>query len=184
MGEIASPLQLRMSFLRWALVAVPLVLLLGVGSGRFSNSGYGNTWFAALDQPAMMPDGWVFGLVWTILYVLMGFGLAHVLQARGARGRQRAVIAFGVQLALNLAWSPLFFLLHKVLAALVLLGLIFVAASYAAMAMYRVRMIAGVLMLPYLAWLIFAAFLNYQVLVLNPGAEMLDPSVATTQIMP
>ena len=182
MGEIASPSQLRMSFLRWALVTVPLVLLLGIGSGRLSNSGYGNPWFDALTKPALMPDGWVFGLVWTILYVLLGLSLAYILQARGARGRPLAIGLFVIQLALNLAWSPLFFAAHKIAESLALIGAIFVVAVAAAICVYRIRAIAGLLMLPYLVWLIFAGFLNYQTMQLNPDAEMLVPEAGATQI--
>jgi tryptophan-rich sensory protein len=182
MGEIASPSQLRMSFLRWALVTVPLVLLLGIGSGRLSNSGYDNPWFDALVKPALMPPGWVFGVAWTILYILLGLAFAYILQARGARGRGLAIGLFVVQLALNLAWSPLFFAAHMVTASLALIGFIFVVALATALTFYRIRTTAGLLMAPYLAWLIFAAFLNYQTMTLNPDAETLVPEAGTTQI--
>ena len=85
MTAIASRSQLRMSFLRWALVTVPAVLLLGTLSGRASNSGYGNPWFDALVKPEAMPPGWVFGAAWTILYILLGLALAMILNARGSR---------------------------------------------------------------------------------------------------
>ena len=71
MNEIASQGQLRLAYLRWALVTVPAIVFLGFLSGRLANSGYGNRWFGALDKPALMPPGWAFGAAWTILYVLM-----------------------------------------------------------------------------------------------------------------
>ncbi len=182
MGEIASPSQLRMSYIRWALVTVPLVLLLGIGSGRLSESGYGNPWFDALVKPAILPDGWVFGLVWTILYILLGLSLAHMFQARGARGRGLAIGMFVVQFILNLAWSPLFFGAHMVREALILLGAIFVTATITTMLFYRIRPVAGYLMLPYLAWLIFAGLLNYEVMRLNPDAGTVAPMGTGTQI--
>ena len=90
MSELASPGQLRWSFVRWALVCVPLVLMLGILSGKLAGSGYGNPWFDALAKPAIMPPGWAFGVAWTILYILMGVALAIILNARGAKGRQVA----------------------------------------------------------------------------------------------
>jgi benzodiazapine receptor len=182
MGQIASPSQLRMSFLRWALVTVPLIVLLGVASGELAGSGYGNEWFAALLKPDFMPPGWMFGLAWTVLYVMIGLALAMILGARGARGRGVALILFTVQFALNLLWSPLFFAAHQVTGALIVIALLFVAAIATAIQFWRIRRAAGLLMLPYVAWLIFAGFLNYEIMRLNPGAETLVPDTGTTQI--
>ena len=85
MNEIASPGQLRLAYLRWALVTVPAIVFLGFLSGKLANSGYGNRWFDALVKPDFMPPGWAFGVAWTILYILMGLALAIVIHARGAR---------------------------------------------------------------------------------------------------
>lgn len=182
MGELASPGQLRMALLRVALVTVPLVLLLGLASGQVADAGYGNRWFAALVKPPITPPGWGFAAAWTVLYALQGLALAIVLQARGAAQRKPAAAAFVVQLALNLAWSPLFFAAHRIAAALWLIGAVFVAAAVTTWLFARVRPSAAALMLPYLAWLLFAGFLNYQFLVLNPDAETLAPAGSSTQI--
>jgi tryptophan-rich sensory protein len=182
MTEIASKAQLRMSYLRYALVTVPLVLLLGLISGRISNSGYGNAWFDALVKPDAMPEGWVFGAAWTILYILLGFALALVLHARGARGRGRALTLFGLQLLLNYSWSPIFFAYHEVRIALMVIVAMFVISAVTALLFARIRKLAGLLMLPYLAWLGFAAWLTFQIMVLNPGAETLVPGASSTNI--
>jgi len=182
MGEIASSGQLRMSYLRWSLVLVPLLLLLGVGSGLVAGSGEENPWFRTLTLPDLQPEGSVFGAVWTVLYVLQGLALALVVNARGSRYRGLAILLFIVQFALSLAWSPLFFGSHQVTSALYLLVAILVAAVVTTVAFARVRRLAAGLMLPYLAWLCFAAFLNYQVDVLNPDAETLAPGSVDTQI--
>ena len=100
MTELASPRQLRVAFMRWALVCVPAILLLGTISGRIANSDEGNPWFEALAKPALMPPAWVFGAVWSILYVLMALALAMILHARGARGRGVAITLFLIQLGL------------------------------------------------------------------------------------
>ncbi|HJQ18042.1 MAG TPA: TspO/MBR family protein [Allosphingosinicella sp.] len=176
MTAIASRSQLRMSFLRYALVTVPLVLLLGLVSARVSGSGSENPWFAALAKPAIMPPGWAFPVAWTLLYILLGFALAMILHARGARGRCLAVGVFVVQMILNYAWSPLFFGLHKVVPALGVIVAMLVLSALATILFVRIRKLAALLMLPYLAWLAFAATLNYQIMALNPNAEALVPS--------
>src|SRR3954454_14455088 len=114
MSQIASQAQLRMSYLRWAVVTVPLILLLGSLSGVAANSGYGNPWFESLAKPGFMPPGWAFPVAWTFLYICLGLACAHILHARGARGRPLALTLFLAQLVLNFAWSPLFFAAHKV----------------------------------------------------------------------
>ena len=175
MTGIASRSQLRMSFLRYALFTVPAVLLLGTVSGRIANSGYGNPWFDALAKPAAMPPGWVFGAAWTLLYVLLGLSLAMVLHARGARSRAPAVALFVLQLALNYAWSPVFFAFHKVEWAMWTIFAMIALTSAAAFAFWRIRRAAALLLLPYLAWLAFAAYLTSEIRRLNPRAEQLVP---------
>ncbi len=182
MTALASKSQLRMSFLRYALITVPLVLLLGTLSGRIANSGYGNAWFDALVKPAIMPPGWMFGAAWTLLYICLGLALALILHARGARGRGLALTLFVAQLLLNYAWSPLFFAYHQVGAAFwTILAMILFSAVTAAL-LWRIRRSAALLMLPYIAWLSFAAVLTWQIGLLNPGASELAPEGSTTDI--
>ncbi|WP_300398184.1 TspO/MBR family protein [uncultured Sphingobium sp.] len=182
MNGIASRGQLRLSYLRWALVTVPAIVFLGFLSGQLPNSGYGNRWFAALDKPALMPPGWAFGVAWTILYVLMALAFAIVLHARGAQARGVAVGLFLLQLVMNLAWSPLFFRMHQVDAALILIVALIVAVGLAIRYFWRIRRLAGILMLPYLAWLCFAAVLNYEIGRLNPDAETLVAPALRAQV--
>lgn len=182
MNEIASPGQLRLAYLRWALVTVPAIVFLGFMSGRLANSGYGNRWFDALDKPALMPPGWAFGVAWTILYVFMALAFAIVLHARGAKGRGPAIALFIVQFLLNLIWSPLFFRAHQVGSALALILILFVFVAVTTAFFWRIRRFAGVLLLPYLAWLAFASFLNYEIGRLNPDAATLVAPALRTQI--
>lgn len=182
MNEIASPGQLRLAYLRWALLTVPVIVVLGFLSGRLANSGYGNRWFDALEKPALMPPGWLFGVAWTILYVLMALALAIVLHARGAKGRGPAIALFLLQLLINLAWSPLFFRAHQVGSALMLIVALVIVVAITTWLFGRVRRVAGLLLLPYLAWLAFASFLNYEIGRLNPDAETLVAPALSTQI--
>jgi benzodiazapine receptor len=182
MTALASRSQLRMGFVRWALVTVPAVLLLGILSGLAAGSGYGNSWFDALEKPGFMPPGWAFPVAWTLLYIALGLALALVLHARGATGRGLALGLFFLQLALNYSWSPVFFAMHKVGLALGIIVAMLVVAGAMAFLFYRIRKVAGLLLLPYLAWLCFAAALNFEIGRLNPGAETLVPGSGSTDI--
>ena len=172
-----------MSYLRFALFTVPLILLLGIVSGRIANSGYDNAWFAALVKPELMPPGWAFGVVWPILYILLGLSIAIILNARGARGRGLAVGLFAVQMLLNFAWSPVFFGMHQVRTALVIILAMLALSIVVAVLFMRIRPVAAYLMIPYIAWLSFASILNYQVIQLNPDAETLVPSQGGADII-
>ena len=182
-GGIASRGQLRMSFLRWAAVTVPAVLLLGFASGRSVPAGDENAWYQALAKPALTPPGWAFPVAWTTIYVLMGLALAIVLNARGARGRGRGVMLFVVGFALALAWMPLFFGAHRVGAATLLIGAMLAVGVATAVAFGRVRPLAAWLMTPYLVWISFAGLLNWNIDRLNPDAQALAPSARATQML-
>jgi tryptophan-rich sensory protein len=149
---------------------VPAIVLLGSASGWLSGSGYGNAWFDGLAKPFFMPPGWVFGVVWPLLYVLLGLSLALALAAPPSEGRRKGIILFFTQLALNYAWSPVFFAAHEIQAALVVIVMMTATAAMAAGQFFRIRALAGLLMVPYLAWLCFAAALNAAIGRLNPGA--------------
>ena len=182
MTGIASRSQLRMSFLRWALVTVPATVLLGILSGRVSNSGDGNPWFDALVKPEAMPPTWVFPVAWTTLYVFLGLALAMILNARGARGRGVALALFFAQLLLNYSWSPVFFAMHQVTAAFIIILVMALLSAVTALLFYRIRKAAAWLLLPYIAWLCFAGYLTYRIDALNPGAENLVASGASADI--
>ncbi|MGE8140375.1 TspO/MBR family protein [Novosphingobium sp. NPDC080210] len=168
MTELASPGQLRASLLRWSLFLAPLLLLLGTLSGMMSGSGGNNYWFAGLEKPAIYPPPATFGIVWTILYLLMGIALAMVVTARGAPGRGLAIAIFVVQFLLNLAWSPVFFGMQLLVPGFYLLLAIDVAVLLTVVLFYRVRPLAAWLLVPYLAWVLFAAVLNWQFVQANP----------------
>ena len=178
MTGLASSGQLHASFLRCSLFVVPAVLFRGFFSGQMANSGPGNPWFSDLVKPTLNPPPQVFRIVWSALYVPIGFALVLVITARGAPGRQVAIIAFAVQLGLNLAWSPLFFGAHLMLPALVLLVLLDLAIVVTVVLFRRVRPLAAALLLPYLAWCLFATLLNAQFLAANPGGQPPQVNVA------
>jgi tryptophan-rich sensory protein len=153
-----------------ALLCIVGIELLGGLSGWLSNSGYGNAWFDALQKPFFMPPGWAFGVVWPILYALLGIALALVLAEPASDRRRLALILFFAQMALNFAWSPIFFAAHDIALAKWVLFAMAVLAATAAGQFLRISRAAGLLMTPYLAWLIFAATLTITIEALNPGA--------------
>jgi len=181
MNRLASPAQLRWALVRSILVIVPLVLLLGTLSGRLAGSSETNPWFSALLKPEAYPPGVVFGIVWTLLYILMGIAAALVWNARGAAGRGLAILLFLLQLGANFAWSPLFFRYHQILPAFWLIVAILVLAGLTAWRFAVVRRLAAWLMLPYLMWLGFAAVLNWRIHELNPDGGP-DVSVASVRL--
>ena len=183
MTGIASRSQLRMSLLRYALVTVPLVLLLGTLSGRLAGAGEENGWFAALDKPALMPPGWVFGAVWMVLYVLLGIALAMLLHARGARWRGGAIALFLLLLLATFAWPLTFFAFHEVGTAFLLLAVMIVMTGALVALLWLIRRGAALLMLVFLAWLCFAALLVSSIASLNPNAGEVAPTPASTDII-
>ena len=182
MSEIASKGQLRMSFLRWAVVTVPLILLLGFAFGRLVPTGNENSWYAALAKPDVTPPGIAFPIAWTTLYVLLGLALAMIADARGARGRGVAITVFAVQFACNLAWTPLFFGAHKVVASALLIVVMLLLSILTAVLFGRIRKAAAWLLVPYMVWISFAGLLTWGIHDLNPDAETLVPSASSTQI--
>ncbi len=169
MNMLASRGQLRASFIRWALFLVPLTVLLGFVAGQLGSAD--SAWFASLEKPSIFPEPRWFGIVWTVLYIMIGLAVATVAAAWGARGRTAALAVFVVHFALNLAWSPVFFGAHQITAALVVLVLVDLTLLAVIALFWKVRRSAALLLLPYLAWVLFASVLNYQFLRLNPAAD-------------
>ena len=128
-----------------------------------------STFYGQLVQPAWSPPAWLFGPVWTVLYVLMGVAAWLVWRAGGFRERVLPLSMFGLQLLLNALWSWLFFgwKLGGIALAEVLLLWLAIAATIALF--WRVRPLAGALLIPYLLWVSFATAFNYSLWQLNPG---------------
>ena len=148
------------------IVTIPAILAGGLASGWLSGSGYGNPWFDALAKPWFMPPGWVFPIVWTTLYVLMGVSLAQLIGTTGPR-RRAAIILFAVQLALNYLWSPTFFGAHAIEGGLAIILLLDAALLATIALVSKVRRAAAWLLVPYAVWLTLATALNLEIWRLN-----------------
>jgi len=158
----------RPDFLR--LAACILVCQAAGILGSFFTASSLQSWYTGLVKPAFTPPGWVFGPVWTVLYTLMGIA-AWLVWRRGSLADpniRNAVFLFLIQLSLNTLWSALFFGLRSPLLALVDI-LALAAAILATIAAFKpVSPLAAWLMVPYLAWVSFAAILNASIWKLNP----------------
>ncbi|MFC7140709.1 TspO/MBR family protein [Halosimplex aquaticum] len=156
-------------------VVAGIVLVNVVGAAPAVLSGPGSAWFQALAKPAIYPPPWLFGVVWTLLFTLMGVALALVWLSDGTgdgdgagwSARRLALALFAGQMALNVAWTPAFFAAENLLAELVVIIALWPAVVATIWAFGRVDRRAALLLVPYLAWVTFAAALNYQFWALN-----------------
>ena len=182
MNFLASKAQLRASFLRWSLFLVPLIVLLGFLAGGLG--GPDTIWFQSLTKPAIFPPPAAFGIVWSVLYVMIGLSLALVVSAWGAYGRGLAIIVFALHFLGNLAWTPVFFGMQDMVSAFYVLCYAIVTLLLVLAVFWRVRRLAAVLLLPYLAWLLFASVLNYQFIAANPdgGAAIDDGAIERIEL--
>lgn len=125
-------------------------------------------WYGTLNKPTWNPPGWIFGPVWTALYTMMAVA-AWLVWRQGGWGRQRpALLLFLTQLTLNALWSPLFFGAHWLGVAFAEIVLLWLAIAATLVAFRPVNRLAAWLLAPYLAWVGFAAVLNYTLWRMNP----------------
>ena len=150
-----------------ALAGFVLLCFAVAGLGGLATSGGVETWYPTLVKPSFNPPDWIFGPVWTMLYLLMAIAAWRVWRRPPSGPRSAALTAFGLQLALNLAWSVLFFGLHLPGAALIEIVFLLGAIAWTARLFLRQDRLAGVLFVPYLLWVAFAALLNASIWLLN-----------------
>jgi len=137
------------------------------GLGAWMTSWTLTTWYPTLIKPTWTPPGWVFGPVWTGLYLLMAVAAWLVWKERASRPVGTALTLYGLQLVLNVAWTGLFFGLRDTGAGLIGIVALWLAAATTLVAFSLVRPLAGWLLGPYLAWLSYAAALTWAIWRLN-----------------
>ena len=127
------------------------------------------TWYATLQKPWFTPPSWLFAPVWITLYTLLGISF-YLAWEKGMKNKKVrvALIAFGVQLALNTIWSILFFGLRSPSYGFIGIAALWAAIAATILRFYKISRKAAMLLLPYIAWVTIAVALNYYVLVLNP----------------
>jgi tryptophan-rich sensory protein len=124
-------------------------------------------WYANLKRPRFTPPSWLFGAVWTVLYLTMAVAAWLVWRQGGLAAQRSAMVLFAVQLALNAAWTPVFFGAHKIGAAFAVIVFLWAAILATLVAFWRVTPPAGVLFVPYQLWVTFAGVLNFALWRLN-----------------
>ena len=148
------------------IICIIIPLAVGAISGYATVSGI-STWYATLNKPSFNPPNYLFGPVWTTLYVLMGISLYMAVRATANNDRKRAIALFAVQLALNFTWSFLFFTFHQTGLALINIGLLWLSIAGMIWAFYKANRTAALLQIPYIMWVTFASVLNAAIWVLN-----------------
>lgn len=151
----------------WVGLGVFLLLTLGVAAIGSVITSSGQAWNDPLEKPWFYPPGWLFGPVWTALYVMMAAAAWLVWRGRGIPRTQGALGLWAVQLALNLAWTGIFFGLEQPGWALVEILVLSVAIAATGVVFWRYSQLASWLLVPYLAWVTFAAALNFELWRLN-----------------
>lgn len=146
----------------WPVGGAVVCLALGFMSGFFGMGG-DDLWYRRLEKPPGTPPSWVFGPVWTVLYLMMGWAGGRLLGRRLAR----AGSWFVAQFVLNLAWTPVFFGLRAVNPALWIIGGLWIALASTIFHAWKADRLAAVLLLPYLAWVTYATYLNAGIAWLN-----------------
>lgn len=152
----------------WLALAGFLVLTFAVAAvGGAVTANSVQTWYPTLNKPAFNPPDWIFGPVWTALYAMMAVSAALVWSRALPPARRTAIAWFLIQLALNLGWSLLFFGLHQVAFAFGWLVLLWLAIAMTIRRFWPISRTAGLLLIPYLAWVGFAGLLNFLIWRLN-----------------
>lgn len=151
----------------WKKLLISLAIPLAVGGlSALVSGGMGE--YNNFVQPPLSPPGWVFPVVWTILYLLMGYASFRVWTSDADPKKKRtALIFYGLQLFFNFIWSPIFFGLNRYFAAFVVLLVLWVLVLITARLFADIDETASDLLLPYLLWLTFAGYLNVGVYLLN-----------------
>jgi tryptophan-rich sensory protein len=148
----------------WIALAVFLAVCFGVAAlGSLATTPEIPTWYSRINKPSWTPPNWLFGPVWTALYAAMAVAAWLVWKQGGWRDNRAALILFAVQLSLNLAWSFIFFKFHQTGWAFLEIVLLWLAIAATLIVFAKSSKTASILMAPYLAWVTYAAALNYSI---------------------
>lgn len=143
-------------------VAIPLA----VGGIAALVTGGGFREYSEVVQPPLSPPSWLFPVVWTILYILMGFSSYLIYESHDEDSR-KALTLYAIQLAINFIWPIFFFGFNAYLFAFILIILLWIFALLTTISFYKINKLSGLLLIPYMLWLTFAAYLNFGVYILN-----------------
>ncbi len=149
------------------IISIALPVAVGATSGFFTATGV-DSWYQTINKPSWNPPGWIFGPVWTTLYVMMGIALFLVWKSNTNEAlKKTAITLFAVQMVLNFFWSFIFFKQEQPGWALVEIIVLWVAILLTIFAFAKVNKTAAWLLVPYISWVSFATILNYTIWKLN-----------------
>lgn len=161
-------MKVKSSSIQWRVLFLCVLGTLTVGTiSGLANTDSITTWYAGLIKPSFNPPNWIFGPVWTLLYILMGIGIYQVIVSPAAVHRTRAIRIYVIQLLLNFTWSFLFFYFRSPAWAFLNIILLWFLIWMMVFTFRNVRPLAAWLQLPYLAWVSFATLLNASIWYLN-----------------
>lgn len=152
----------------WKLLIICVAIPLAVGGISAMITGESMETFELLEKPVLSPPGWIFPVVWTILYLLMGIA-SYIVVRNGESGRERtsAIIVYAIQLAFNFMWPIFFFNFEMYLLSFIWLILLWILIWVTIILFYRIDRRAGYLLVPYLLWVTFAGYINLFIYLLN-----------------
>ena len=150
------------------LIASIVICFLAGALGSFFTSSSIPTWYASINKPSFNPPNWIFGPVWSLLYLMMAIA-AYLIWQKGLDNRavQIALVLFAVQLLLNSLWSIIFFGWHSPFYAFIEIIFLWLSILFTITQFFSLSAAAGWLMVPYILWVSFASVLNYFVMILN-----------------
>jgi benzodiazapine receptor len=168
-GRMSGATPVRSARGRWRLIALLLIVSAIAAVGAAVTLPKIGSWYAGLNKPVFHPPTWVFVPVWAALYGLMAVAAWRVWEASAEAAEKRAALAhFALQLLLNALWPPVFFGLQRPVSGLILMLVLLVAVGATVRRFHRIDRLAALMLLPYLAWVAFAAVLNAAIVGLNP----------------
>jgi translocator protein len=148
------------------IAAILLPLTLGAFAGVFTSKAV-PVWYATLNRPSFNPPNWLFGPVWTTLYLLMGISLFLIWKQSACKERNLAIFVFLLQLALNFCWSFIFFYFNRIGFALAEIIILWISIVIMIILFYKIKPLAAYINIPYLLWVSFASILNASYYLLN-----------------
>ncbi|XP_024365992.1 uncharacterized protein [Physcomitrium patens] len=162
----------------WSIGCLVVAVFVPVAAG-FSGTAFGGggdtEWYKELNKPSWTPPDWVFPVMWTTLYILMGISSWLVWKEGGFAAQGYPLGAYIFQLALNFLWTPIFFGMHRPGYALVEIVILWLAITVTIFLFYPVNPIAAYLLIPYIAWVTVATSLNWYIWLYNGGTDITQP---------
>ncbi|MFZ1291253.1 MAG: TspO/MBR family protein [Melioribacteraceae bacterium] len=150
---------MKISHIIKLIISILLPLSVGAIAGMFTSQAV-PIWYASLNRPSFSPPNWVFGPVWTTLYILLGISFFLIWKEEASKERDLAIKVFSIQMLLNFAWSFLFFYFNLIGAALIEIILLWISIASMIYLFHKIKPVAAYMNIPYLLWVSFATILN------------------------